>query len=54
VDLTQRRPHLGGTLGEALLERYVERGWIQRRRRSRVVTITPRGQENFSRVFATG
>lgn len=54
VDLTQRRPHLGGTLGEALLERYVERGWVQRHRRSRVVTITPRGQENFRRVFGTG
>src|SRR5258708_24351711 len=51
VDLTQRRPHLGGALGDALLDAYVKRGWIQRSRRSRVVTITPKGHENFSRVF---
>jgi DNA-binding transcriptional ArsR family regulator len=51
VDLTQRRPHLGGALGDALLELYVARGWIQRQRRSRVVSITPKGNENFGRVF---
>lgn len=53
VDLTQRRPHLGGALGDALLDFYVARGWIQRQRRSRVVSITPKGDENFRRVFAT-
>jgi DNA-binding transcriptional ArsR family regulator len=51
VDLTQRRPHLGGALGDALLDLYVARGWIQRQRRSRVVSITPKGHENFRRVF---
>jgi hypothetical protein len=51
VDLTQRRPHLGGALGEALLELYVARGWIQRQRRSRVVSITPKGYETFKRLF---
>jgi len=53
VDLTQRRPHLGGALGDALLDRYVERGWVQRQRRSRVVGITPKGHESFRRVFGT-
>jgi DNA-binding transcriptional ArsR family regulator len=53
VDLTQRRPHLGGALGDALLDVYVARGWIQRHRRSRVVSITPKGHENFMRVFGT-
>jgi DNA-binding transcriptional ArsR family regulator len=52
VDLTQRRPHIGGALGAALLDLYVERGWILRTRRSRVVTITPRGQDAFSKRFA--
>lgn len=51
VDLSQRRPHLGGVLGDALLDLYVERGWIQRHRRSRVVSITPEGDETFRRVF---
>lgn len=51
VDLTQRRPHLGGALGEALLDLYVARGWVQRQRRSRAVNITPKGHESFRRVF---
>jgi DNA-binding transcriptional ArsR family regulator len=51
VDLTQRRPHLGGALGEALLQAFVARGWIQRHRRSRVVTITPKGYEGFRGAF---
>jgi DNA-binding transcriptional ArsR family regulator len=53
VDLTQRRPHVGGALGAALLDVYVARGWILRTRRSRVVTITPKGQEAFRRTFGT-
>ena len=53
VDLTQRRPHIGGALGAALLDLYVERGWILRARRSRVVNITPKGQEAFRRTFGT-
>jgi DNA-binding transcriptional ArsR family regulator len=51
VDLTQRRPHIGGALGAALLDVYVARGWILRARRSRVVNITPKGQEAFRRTF---
>lgn len=53
VDLTQRRPHLGGALGAALLDLYVARGWILRARRSRVVSITPKGNESFRRMFGT-
>jgi DNA-binding transcriptional ArsR family regulator len=51
VDLTQRRAHLGGALGEALLELYSGNGWIRRRRSSRIVDITPKGLENFRRLY---
>jgi DNA-binding transcriptional ArsR family regulator len=51
VDLTQRRPHVGGALGAALLDLYVARGWILRTRRSRVVNITPKGQVAFRQTF---
>jgi DNA-binding transcriptional ArsR family regulator len=51
VDLTQRRPHLGGALGAALFELYVARGWILRARHSRVVSITPKGSEAFAKLF---
>jgi DNA-binding transcriptional ArsR family regulator len=52
VDLTQRRPHVGGALGAALLEMYLARGWILRIRRSRAVSITPKGSEAFRSLFA--
>jgi len=50
VDLTQRRPHIGGALGAALLEMYLAQGWILRMRRSRAVGITPKGTEGFGRL----
>lgn len=52
VDLTQRRPHVGGALGAALLQIYLERGWILRMRRSRAVSITPKGAGAFSSLCA--
>jgi hypothetical protein len=39
--------HLGGALGEALLDVYVGQGWLQRHRRSRLVSITPQGHQSF-------
>ena len=51
VDLTQRRAHLGGALGDALLSMYVKRDWVLRSRRSRAVQITPKGREAFRREF---
>jgi DNA-binding transcriptional ArsR family regulator len=51
VDLTQRRPHVGGALGAALLDLYLARGWLLRSRHSRVIRITPKGHENFRRLF---
>jgi len=52
VDLTQRRPHVGGALGAALLELYIARGWILRTQRSRAVSVTPKGSEAFGGLFA--
>ena len=51
VDLTQRRPHLAGALGAALLQLYVREGWILRAPRSRIVDITPKGHAAFRRVL---
>ena len=52
VDLTQRRSHIGGALGAALLEMYLVRGWILRMRGSRAVSITPKGNQAFARICA--
>jgi len=51
VDLTQRRPHLSGTLGAALLDFYVREEWVLRTPRSRVVSITPKGRAGFKRAL---
>jgi len=51
VDLTQRRPHLAGVLGAELLDFYTREGWILRTPRSRVVSITPKGNAAFKRTF---
>jgi DNA-binding transcriptional ArsR family regulator len=51
VDLTQRRPHLAGVLGAALLDFYVSSAWVLRTDRSRVVSVTPKGHEAFKRVL---
>lgn len=51
VDLTQRRYHLSGTLGAALLDLYAKQGWVQRIQRSRVVSITPKGQAAFGKLY---
>ncbi len=49
IDLTQRRPHLAGKLGAALLDYFVAQAWILRSARSRVVSITPKGHAAFKR-----
>ncbi|WP_147258299.1 ArsR/SmtB family transcription factor [Pseudonocardia hierapolitana] len=43
LDWSEQRHHLGGRLGAALLTAFVERGWITRTRRRRVLDLTDRG-----------
>jgi len=47
LDWTERTDHLAGALGAALAARLVELGWVERVRRSRVVTITPAGRREL-------
>jgi DNA-binding transcriptional ArsR family regulator len=43
VDWSERRPHLAGALGAALLGALLERGWVRRRRPGRALVVTPAG-----------
>jgi DNA-binding transcriptional ArsR family regulator len=52
TDLTERRPHVGGALGAALLEVFISRSWILRMPGSRAVTITPKGDQAFAKLCA--
>jgi hypothetical protein len=51
LDWTERRPHLGGAIGAALAARCFDLGWIERRRNSRGLDITPAGQKGLLEVF---
>jgi DNA-binding transcriptional ArsR family regulator len=51
LDWTERRPHLGGALGAELYVKCVERGWIVKRRGTRLVSVTPSGRRGFRRYL---
>ena len=48
LDWTERRHHLAGPLGAALLTRFQELGWVRRSSRSRVIRLTPAGQTKLA------
>ena len=51
VDWSERRPHLAGALGAALLALAQRRKWVQRELDSRALTITRLGYREFSARF---
>jgi DNA-binding transcriptional ArsR family regulator len=51
-DWSERRPHLGGALGAALLDSWIAGGWVERASRPRVLRITPTGQREFDKLTA--
>jgi DNA-binding transcriptional ArsR family regulator len=46
-DWSERRPHLGGALGAALLDAWSSHGFIERAERPRVLRVTPSGRRHF-------
>lgn len=51
VDWSERRPHLAGALGAALLDLSVRRGWVARDLDSRILEVTARGRREMSARF---
>ncbi len=51
LDWSERRPHLGGALGAALMAKLLREGWIERDLDSRALAITRDGQRRFKRLF---
>lgn len=51
LDWSERRPHLGGALGAAMLSLLAGKGWIEADLDSRAVGITREGKRQFKRVF---
>ena len=51
LDWSERRSHLAGSLGRALLSRFEDAGWARREPGTRVVRFSPQGAAAFARVF---
>lgn len=51
LDWTERRPHIAGELGAALLDELLARDWFRRVRNSRALTVGPLGEQGFRAVF---
>ncbi len=51
LDWTERRPHLGGSVGAALAARLFDLGWIERMRESRALVVTAKGCHGLQEVF---
>ena len=53
MDWSERRHHLAGSLGAALLSRFCELGWVAREKNSRVIRFSPKGDREFRSLFST-
>jgi len=51
LDWSERRPHVAGALGAALLSKFEELKWIALTRGSRAVRVTILGRTEFGRLF---
>ncbi len=52
MDWSERRHHLAGALGAALLRRIGELGWVKPDAHSRIIRFTTQGQRRFRELFA--
>jgi DNA-binding transcriptional ArsR family regulator len=48
LDWTERRPHLAGSLGAAILQKMFEDSWLRRMANTRAVLVTPKGRKRLN------
>ena len=51
LDWSERRWHIGGTIGAAIARHCFEHGWTERARDSRAVLVTPAGKDAFGSIL---
>lgn len=47
LDWSERRPHLAGSIGAALLDRFLDEGWIRREKGSRTLIVSAEGLRRY-------
>lgn len=52
LDWSERRHHLGGALGNALLDRLLELNWVERVPKTRAIKITSEGKNGLKEIFS--
>ncbi|CAD5106649.1 ArsR/SmtB family transcription factor [Zestomonas carbonaria] len=52
-DWSERKPHLGGALGAALLETCKQAGWLRPSACSRALHVSPQGRREIGRIAAS-
>lgn len=50
LDWSERRPHLAGSLGAAVLGRFVDEGWVRRQSGTRALAFTGEGLRHFDKL----
>ena len=51
LDWSERRYHVRGLVGSAILDRLLALGWVKRERNSRALRLTPAGRAGLSETF---
>jgi hypothetical protein len=51
LDWSERRAHLAGSLGKALLSSFFDKGWARRMENSRSILFTSEGERRFLALF---
>ena len=52
LDWSERRHHLAGAIGSALLERLLELNWVEKKKKTRAIKITPKGKKGLKETFS--
>jgi DNA-binding transcriptional ArsR family regulator len=51
LDWSERRPHIAGRVGAALLDHLVAEAWVRKAAGTRAVIVTPLGRRRFAQMF---
>ena len=52
LDWSERRAHLGGALGAALLDHWTHQRWVEQAEKPRVLRVTPVGRQRFDQLLS--